>query len=276
MTESLGRADRGRPDRAEGGERLTRVGDHAIVDFEAPPGLQLTNHEHEQAHIVIMLSGAFEEEDRGRTEWLEPGSTRFSPCGDRHNLRFSQSGGRCLLLHVPERFGDLRLLPERRQFVSNPWLRRVAGEPRNVAASAQPNDGTLEVDLLLVEMLAQSRRPRRSRASTLPPWLARLRDRLHDDPFSVPTLIEVSLAAQRHPTHVARAFREHLGRSLTSYVRALRLVEARRAIVGTREPLADVAARCGFADQSHMTRWFRRDLATTPAALRLEHQPPER
>jgi AraC family transcriptional regulator len=34
------------------------------------------------------------------------------------------------------------------------------------------------------------------------------------------------------------------------------------------EPIADIAARCGFSHQEHLTRVLRSHLGTTPAALR--------
>ncbi|EJE51387.1 DNA-binding domain-containing protein, AraC-type, partial [Acidovorax sp. CF316] len=33
------------------------------------------------------------------------------------------------------------------------------------------------------------------------------------------------------------------------------------------EPAAAVAAECGFADQAHFTRWFRRSFGYTPGDL---------
>jgi AraC family transcriptional regulator len=36
------------------------------------------------------------------------------------------------------------------------------------------------------------------------------------------------------------------------------------------EPIADIAVRCGFSHQEHLTRVLRSHLGTTPAALRRE------
>ncbi len=55
------------------------------------------------------------------------------------------------------------------------------------------------------------------------------------------------------------------------YLRKLRLRIASRALVGTRDPLGEVALRCGFADQSHFTREFRRDFGRTPRAYRAHY-----
>ena len=43
---------------------------------------------------------------------------------------------------------------------------------------------------------------------------------------------------------------------------------ASRALVYTNRPLADVALSCGFVDQSHFTREFRRHFGRTPREYR--------
>jgi transcriptional regulator GlxA family with amidase domain len=54
------------------------------------------------------------------------------------------------------------------------------------------------------------------------------------------------------------------------YVRRLRLWRARDALDCDRDSsLSEIAADCGFADQSHFTRHFRRLFGTTPGAYRL-------
>ncbi|MGI5273786.1 AraC family transcriptional regulator [Nonomuraea sp. CA-218870] len=66
---------------------------------------------------------------------------------------------------------------------------------------------------------------------------------------------------------VYRAFRAAYGMAPSDYQRLLRLREARRLIAGGT-PIGEVAALTGFADQSHLTRWFGRCFGLTPAAYR--------
>ncbi|WZO99274.1 helix-turn-helix domain-containing protein [Isosphaeraceae bacterium EP7] len=54
------------------------------------------------------------------------------------------------------------------------------------------------------------------------------------------------------------------------YLRKLQMRMASRALVYSRQPLADVASGCGFSDQSHFTREFRRHFGRTPRDYR-EH-----
>jgi AraC-like DNA-binding protein len=54
------------------------------------------------------------------------------------------------------------------------------------------------------------------------------------------------------------------------FLRKLRLRIASRAVVYTDESLSDIALSCGFADQSHFSREFRRQFGRTPRDYR-EH-----
>src|SRR5208283_175000 len=53
-----------------------------------------------------------------------------------------------------------------------------------------------------------------------------------------------------------------------AYVMRRRIEHAKRRLARRDIPLKVVAADCGFSDQSHMTRLFRRLLGTTPAEYR--------
>ncbi|ARB45086.1 AraC family transcriptional regulator [Alloalcanivorax xenomutans] len=66
---------------------------------------------------------------------------------------------------------------------------------------------------------------------------------------------------------ITRAFKAAFGMSPHAYLVQLRLVEARRLLARGETP-AEVAAATGFADQSHLGRWFRRAYAMTPAYYR--------
>jgi AraC-like DNA-binding protein len=64
-----------------------------------------------------------------------------------------------------------------------------------------------------------------------------------------------------------RAFTQAYGLAPSDYQRQLRLRAARR-LIGAGVTPARAAAEAGFADQAHLTRWFRRYYGVTPGAYR--------
>jgi AraC-like DNA-binding protein len=74
----------------------------------------------------------------------------------------------------------------------------------------------------------------------------------------------VSLSA----SHFCRAFRESFGETPHVYIVRQRVARARRLMLTTGEPLSHIALKCGFADQAHLTKSFRRAVGETPSSWR--------
>ncbi|MFM0192811.1 AraC family transcriptional regulator [Paraburkholderia strydomiana] len=97
--------------------------------------------------------------------------------------------------------------------------------------------------------------------------IARVRDFLHDHMDGNVGLDELASIAGIDRFRLTRLFQQAFGTSPHAYLVRLRLRAARRLLAIGRTP-AEVAAEVGFADQSHLGRWFRRAYRMTPAAYR--------
>jgi len=78
--------------------------------------------------------------------------------------------------------------------------------------------------------------------------------------------------ANMSPRHFARAFRAETGITPARYVERVRLEAARRRLEDTTEPIAAVAAACGFGTAETMRRVFLRALQVGPAEYRRRFQ----
>ncbi len=86
-----------------------------------------------------------------------------------------------------------------------------------------------------------------------------------DVPIDVAALAAV---AGRSPFHFSRVFARSVGMTPHRYVVRLRLQRAMELVRDERSSLAEIAARTGFADQSHLSRWIRRVHGVTITQLR--------
>jgi AraC-like DNA-binding protein len=68
--------------------------------------------------------------------------------------------------------------------------------------------------------------------------------------------------------HFSRAFKQTLGTSPMAYVAVRRVERAKLMMASTGRRLADIALACGFADQSHLNRSFRRIVGVSPGLWR--------
>jgi AraC-like DNA-binding protein len=104
--------------------------------------------------------------------------------------------------------------------------------------------------------------------------VARVRERLADDLVYTPSLSELAALVGLSRYQVLRRFERVYGMTPFAWQRQVR-TERARALIGGGRSLADVAADCGFADQSHMTRVFADHFGFTPgtwaASLRRGH-----
>ncbi len=86
------------------------------------------------------------------------------------------------------------------------------------------------------------------------------------------SLAEVARQCGLSIGHFSRAFRQSLGTTPHQWLVQRRLDAAKDLIRSCRMPLSNVALSCGFADQSHLTRVFTREVGASPAAWRREVQ----
>ena len=116
---------------------------------------------------------------------------------------------------------------------------------------------------------ASGREPPRREADRL--VAARVRELIQDSTGDVGgeelTADDLAAAAGCSRYAAYRAFRTAYGLSPSDYQRQLRVQAARRLLSAGVAP-ASAAAEAGFADQAHLTRWFRRYYGVTPGAYR--------
>jgi AraC family transcriptional regulator len=82
------------------------------------------------------------------------------------------------------------------------------------------------------------------------------------------SLRQVAEACDLSVSHFARAFKQSFSMPPYRWLIERRVDRARDLIRNTRLPLADIAARCGFADQSALNRSFKRIHGETPGIWR--------
>jgi transcriptional regulator GlxA family with amidase domain len=80
--------------------------------------------------------------------------------------------------------------------------------------------------------------------------------------------------AHMSPRHFARAFRAETGVTPARHVERVRLEAARRRLEDTSDPVATVAAGCGFGTTETMRRVFLRSLGVAPAEYRRRFHTP--
>jgi AraC-like DNA-binding protein len=93
----------------------------------------------------------------------------------------------------------------------------------------------------------------------------RARAVLDDDPVAVTRIADVAETVGVSTAHLVRSFARSYGLPPHRYLLGRRLDLARRRLLAGQAPV-EVAVATGFYDQAHLTRHFKRLLATTPGS----------
>jgi AraC-like DNA-binding protein len=157
------------------------------------------------------------------------------------------------------------------------FARPAAAAPRVAACFAEafaqataPGSGSLATEeavtrLILAALADLGPAPPRPVAAV--PVIARAKTRLDDVPAEAITLAELAALCGLTIPQLLRGFSRTLGITPHAY-QMQRRVRLAQAEIARGVTLAEAAAAAGFADQSHMTRAFSRQLALPPGRYR--------
>lgn len=208
-------------------------------------GDSLATHRHGQAYAALVVDGSYWENSLEGPVLCVPGTLLLHPHFHAHGNRFGRHGARVINLALPD-----HSVPEQRSH----W--RVDCLKEAVEVLARNPDA-------LAGLLAHSR-PAAAEQTECSGWQAGFMQQLRDSDLSI---ARIARQAGVSDAYASRSLRHSHGLSPQLLRRELRL---RRALnlLAEDQPLADIAAACGFADQSHLSRVVRACTGLPPARLR--------
>ena len=231
----------------------------AVISVTYPPDTDFDTHQHDDAFLCLAVAGGYEEWSGVKRSSVEAGQERVYDAGSWHAVRTGHAG--LTMLHVTDPAGmDWRGAPSHLRL----GILCQMSQEIDALGDAGLDDGAR----LHLESLALELRWSVAPEAPEPSWLRRARTRMREGYARPITLAELATDAGIHPSHLAREFRRHHGMTAGEYLRRIRVAAATRRLADTDIPLSQVALDVGFADQSHMGRYVRRYLGTTPKAVR--------
>ncbi len=234
------------------------------------PDLRIEPHSHDTGYVCLVLYGTCQESSDHRLTAAVPGSVDYMPQGMLHSNAFGSMGSNCLLVEIDQ--CELEWLQDAGCETRRPWGVVGGSIARNFfklfGLLRHGRATSLDVQEFLVHSFTAS--AKMPAAGRVPPmWLSRVREILDVAGPRQPSLASLASEAGVHPAHLPRAFRAHVGCSVGEYCQARRVAAACQMLLEGELPLARIAQRLGYHDQSHFTRLFKDRTGVTPGEFRL-------
>jgi AraC family transcriptional regulator len=247
-------------------------------------------------HHLVLLTGsivAVEKRELGTQRWrriemVTPGDLHLVGAGGAgYEIRWqSQSRTPLELVHVHlapsltasvarEHGADLTGREIDPHVGRDPLLERLTLALAAAVAAPRISDGAfadVTAELFALHLLREhGRRPlhvERVRGGLPLGKLRRVQELITAELAGTVRLARLAAAVGLSTYHFARAFKLTTGQTPHAYVGRRRIEEARRLLRETRLPIAEIAARVGFASQAHLTTRFREVTGVTPGRFR--------
>jgi AraC family transcriptional regulator len=252
---------------------LRRVGlpSSVLTSTRYAPRLRLTEHAHTNGFVLFVRDGSFVEHYGRRSDGLDRWTCMYRPPLDEHANEFGPAGATLSAIDVSASWMErLRAagFRDERFTVRSPFVQQFAD--RLEAEILMPDSmSDMVIEALATEVLVFGFRAALRRDEPHSSSSARQARRIIEHEFASPlSLARIAAEVGVHPVHLARQFRAAHGCAIGEYIRIVRVAFARHRLTTSDHPIAEIALDAGFADQSQLTKSFKRITGETPAAYR--------
>jgi AraC family transcriptional regulator len=230
--------------------------------------LQQEMHCHENPHISYVLHGGNLEKRKMSQIERPVGKMTFYHAGEYHQSIYTIDSSRHINVEVENGFFQeyaiveemfsraISRVPDAKFLLLRIYKELMADDPMS----------SVSIDMLLLELMDQLLQFQEG--DKRPAWLRNIEELLRDQRLETISLSVLSGMVQVHPVTISKQFHRYYGCTLGEYVRKLRVERSLSLIKDPDRSLTDISYECGFADQSHFIRTFKRLTGLLPHACR--------
>jgi AraC family transcriptional regulator len=246
-----------------------------LSETNFPPYLHIPLHTHdEHAYFSLALRGGYLEIVRNRTYVCGPRVVAFHPSGAAHSNQFFDNEVTTLftirlnasMLDKSPADEDI-LHPSK--YVEGGILRHLG---LKLFRETRANDSlsNMVIEEVVMQMLGEvSNQTWKADLRKPPAWLATVADIINSQFTQRLALADLASQVGVHKVYLGRVFHQYFKCTIGEYVRFLRVERACQKLSMSGASLLDISLECGFADQSHFSRTFKRVTGLTPLRYKM-------
>ncbi|MBX7174003.1 MAG: AraC family transcriptional regulator [Pyrinomonadaceae bacterium] len=224
-------------------------------------------HSHDNPTICFMLHGGGVEK-RSRSSYERNAcDLRFYHAEEPHQSIIKVFPSKCVNLDLEEKF--------LRQYEISETLLNLSVNKNldakllmlKIHSELLVNDSLTNssIKILFLSMLDQTKSSNRLKK---PEWITKLSELLNDRWMETLNLDDLATNLKVHPVTISKHFTKYFSCTLGEYMRKVKIEKSISLIKNSQLSLTEIALQCGFADQSHFTRNFKKLTGFLPKNFR--------
>lgn len=233
-------------------------------------------HYHETYSVAMLIEGAKSFNLQNRQCVLDQTNIATMNPGEIHSGEsLTKAGWKQLVILFDEAVGN-RFAEENELSRTNLTFEHIVkydmsfrNEVKALCKSAIKSESELEAELISEQLMgilfANEKLINAQRIYKNRNGITKTIDLMYAEPESKHTLDMLAKTANMSKFHYIRSFKEDTGMTPPhAYLNVLRIERAKKLLLSTSDSYAEIAAECGFADQAHLIRAYKKIYGITP------------
>ncbi|MTI86761.1 MAG: helix-turn-helix domain-containing protein [Balneolaceae bacterium] len=241
--------------------------DHIVITETVYTHRRVDWHYHENTYFTYLLEGYLGETNKKESYILEPGSLLFHNWQEAHCNEMKSDHSRGFHVEIEKEWFDQYDLDYTIGEGSNMLIHPlIKGTFDRLYLESRISDTATELSITSLMLSLFEKINENNTVNTLPKptWINRLNNILHDECEKRHSLNSLACQLDVHPAHISRAFPHYFGVTFGEFIRKLRVDKAAALLKCSPKTMTEIAFECGFSDQSHFNRCFKKIYSTTP------------
>lgn len=223
-------------------------------------------HYHENPYFTYIIQGKLFEASKKKSEYLTSGSLLFHNWQDAHYNIKPQGRTRGFHIELNSNWfknNDIKSFEfEGSLNLKNPKIISLFNQ---VFFETKINDEQSQISIeQLILQIFHKIQNRKIQTKNRPKWVKTLEEIITEEPTNNFSLSILSEVLNIHSSHLSRDFSKYFGCTLGDYIRLQKVNKAILLIAKKKFSMTEICYQCGFYDQSHFIRNFKRVYNSTP------------
>jgi AraC-like DNA-binding protein len=224
-------------------------------------------HSHENLYIAYVIEGSYIESTQHETKRCLPGSVVLHRTDEKHSNTSFAEKNRILNAEIGHgwfEMYDLNSASIEKNINRNIFQIKLIFSKLYSEYLINDNVTALAFETGILEAFNSVLTTDNFISGNRPEWVKKTEEILR---FEEPSKLDLTFLANEtrvHPAHISRDFQRYFHCTMSEYVRRLKVEKAGEYLATGKYTLAEVAYQCGFADQSHFIRIFKKFKGITP------------